>query len=59
MTGEVDGAGSVRKLSDEACREGDKDLSGWSVGVGEGVHGARWCGRQGRSRGEGTESPKR
>lgn len=57
MTREVDGAGSVRKLSDEACRESDTYLAG-APGVGEGGHGADGAGRQGRSRGEGAECPK-
>ena len=57
MTREVDGVGSVRQLSDEACREGDRQLFGWSLGVGEGGHGVDGAGRRGRSRGEGTECP--
>ena len=36
VTREVDGAGSVRKLSDEACRKGDTYLAGapgWEKGA--------------------------
>lgn len=57
MTREVDGAGSVRKLSDEACRESDTYLAG-APGWEKGAMGRMVLGDQGRSRGEGAECPK-